>query len=53
MTTKERHRLTGAGTDHPDGKVYVAIKGIVFDVSNNKAYQPGGSYHGEEPRNSS
>ncbi|ROT37728.1 cytochrome b5 [Sodiomyces alkalinus F11] len=27
------------------GKTYVAIKGIVYDVSGNKAYQPGGSYH--------
>jgi len=25
-------------------KAYVAIKGIVFDVTGNKAYQPGGSY---------
>ncbi|KAH8685700.1 cytochrome b5-like heme/steroid binding domain-containing protein [Tricladium varicosporioides] len=24
---------------------YVAIKGKVFDVTGNKAYQPGGSYH--------
>ncbi|KAE8453935.1 hypothetical protein EG329_007711 [Mollisiaceae sp. DMI_Dod_QoI] len=24
---------------------YVAIKGQVFDVTGNKAYQPGGSYH--------
>ncbi|PHH90430.1 hypothetical protein CDD83_3667 [Cordyceps sp. RAO-2017] len=27
------------------GKCYVAIKGKVFDVTGNKAYQPGGSYH--------
>ncbi|OAQ74827.1 cytochrome b5 [Purpureocillium lilacinum] len=27
------------------GKCYVAIKGKVYDVSGNKAYQPGGSYH--------
>ncbi|KAK4190599.1 cytochrome b5-like heme/steroid binding domain-containing protein [Podospora australis] len=26
-------------------KCYVAIKGIVYDVTGNKAYQPGGSYH--------
>jgi membrane-associated progesterone receptor component len=25
---------------------YVAIKGKVYDVTGNKAYQPGGSYHG-------
>ncbi|KIN06372.1 hypothetical protein OIDMADRAFT_17284 [Oidiodendron maius Zn] len=27
------------------GLCYVAIKGKVFDVTGNKAYQPGGSYH--------
>ncbi|KAF7542943.1 hypothetical protein G7Z17_g11147 [Cylindrodendrum hubeiense] len=27
------------------GKCYVAIKGKVYDVSGNKAYQPGGSYN--------
>ena len=27
------------------GKCYVAIKGKVYDVTGNKAYQPGGSYH--------
>lgn len=27
------------------GKCYVAIKGIVYDVTGNKVYQPGGSYH--------
>ncbi|KAK5073907.1 hypothetical protein LTR51_004490 [Lithohypha guttulata] len=40
------------GTDHPEGKIYVAIKGVVFDVTRNKAYQPGGSYHvfaGKDP----
>ncbi|KAK0635617.1 cytochrome b5-like heme/steroid binding domain-containing protein [Bombardia bombarda] len=26
-------------------KCYVAIKGIVYDVTGNKAYQPGGSYN--------
>ncbi|KAJ4306184.1 hypothetical protein N0V88_000980 [Collariella sp. IMI 366227] len=31
------------GTD--GGKCYVAIKGIVYDVTGNKAYQPGGAYH--------
>ncbi|KAH6720472.1 cytochrome b5-like Heme/Steroid binding domain-containing protein [Leptodontidium sp. 2 PMI_412] len=29
----------------PDGKCYVAIKGKVFDVTGNKSYLPGGSYH--------
>ncbi|KAF4584111.1 cytochrome b5 [Ophiocordyceps camponoti-floridani] len=29
-----------------DGETcYVAIKGKVYDVTGNKAYQPGGSYH--------
>ena len=27
---------------------YVAIKTTVFDVSGNKAYAPGGGYHGKE-----
>ncbi|KAF4507858.1 hypothetical protein G6O67_004310 [Ophiocordyceps sinensis] len=27
------------------GKCYVAIKGKIYDVTGNKAYQPGGSYH--------
>ncbi|CAG8949973.1 hypothetical protein HYFRA_00004305 [Hymenoscyphus fraxineus] len=27
------------------GLCYVAIKGKVFDVTGNKSYQPGGSYH--------
>ncbi|KAK3373372.1 cytochrome b5-like heme/steroid binding domain-containing protein [Lasiosphaeria ovina] len=27
------------------GKCYVAIKGVVYDVTGNKAYQPGGSYN--------
>jgi len=26
-------------------KCYVAIKGIIYDVTGNKAYQPGGSYN--------
>lgn len=30
-------------------KCYVAIKGRVYDVTGNKAYQPGGSYHGAAP----
>ncbi|KAF8857399.1 hypothetical protein BDZ45DRAFT_744481 [Acephala macrosclerotiorum] len=33
-----------------DGNLcYVAIKGQVFDVTGNKAYQPGGSYNGTYP----
>ena len=35
-------KCNGVDTD----KVYVAIKGKVFDVTGNKAYLPGGSYHG-------
>lgn len=31
------------GTDSSK-PIYVAIKGVVFDVSKNKAYQPGGAY---------
>lgn len=27
------------------GTCYVAIKGKVYDVTGNKSYQPGGSYH--------
>lgn len=27
------------------GKCFVGIKGKVYDVTGNKAYQPGGSYH--------
>ncbi|KAL7942155.1 cytochrome b5 [Trichoderma barbatum] len=34
---------TANGVD--GAKSYVAIKGKVYDVSGNKAYQPGGSYH--------
>ncbi|KAI1662651.1 cytochrome b5 [Daldinia decipiens] len=35
-----------AKADGTEGqKAYVAIKGIVYDVSGNKAYQEGGSYH--------
>ncbi|KAL1879914.1 hypothetical protein VTK73DRAFT_6726 [Phialemonium thermophilum] len=32
-------------TGDDGGKCYVAIKGKVYDVTGNKAYQPGGSYH--------
>ncbi|KAL2202696.1 cytochrome b5 [Sarocladium strictum] len=35
-----------AKADGTDGnKCYVAIKGKVYDVTGNKAYQPGGSYN--------
>lgn len=30
-------------------KCYVAIKGKVYDVTGNKAYEPGGSYNGASP----
>lgn len=33
-----------AGTDE-NRPTYLAIKGIVFDVSRNAMYKPGGSYH--------
>ncbi len=33
------------------GLCYVAIKGKVYDVTGNKAYQPEGSYHGKPPSN--
>ncbi|KAK2625394.1 hypothetical protein QTJ16_004706 [Diplocarpon rosae] len=33
------------GTNGPDNLCYVAIKGKVFDVTGNKSYLPGGSYH--------
>jgi len=39
------------GTD-PSKPVLIAIKGTVFDVSRNRAYQPGGPYHvftGKDP----
>lgn len=38
--------LAAADGTNPDKPTYVAIKGVVFDVSRNKAYQPGGSYSG-------
>ena len=34
------------GSD-PNIPIYVAMKGIVFDVSKNSAYHPGGSYRGK------
>lgn len=39
--------LVVTGSD-PSKPIYVAIKGVVFDVSRNKAYQQGGSYHGTQ-----
>jgi predicted heme/steroid binding protein len=46
--------IQGANADgEPVGvdgnKCYVAIKGKVYDVTGNKAYQPGGSYNGMIP----
>ncbi|KAK0643115.1 cytochrome b5-like heme/steroid binding domain-containing protein [Cercophora newfieldiana] len=41
ISLEELARATGID----GGKCYVAIKGIVYDVTGNKAYQPGGSYH--------
>ncbi|KAJ0307079.1 hypothetical protein COL516b_004311 [Colletotrichum fioriniae] len=40
--------LAKADGSDPNGKTYVAIKGIVYDVTGNKAYQAGGSYNGKE-----
>ncbi|TVY83106.1 putative steroid-binding protein [Lachnellula suecica] len=41
---------TLASCNGVDGaKCYVAIKGKVFDVTGNKMYVPGGSYHGISP----
>ncbi|KAH7358466.1 progesterone binding protein [Plectosphaerella cucumerina] len=34
-----------AAANGTSGKCYVAIKGKVYDVTGNKAYQEGGSYH--------
>lgn len=44
LITKEE--LAAADGSDPEKPIYVAIKGVVFDVSRNKAYQPGGSYSG-------
>ncbi|RCI09088.1 hypothetical protein L249_5063 [Ophiocordyceps polyrhachis-furcata BCC 54312] len=41
IPTEQLAKATGV-----DGSTcYVAIKGKVYDVTGNKAYQPGGSYH--------
>ncbi|KAK4195092.1 cytochrome b5-like heme/steroid binding domain-containing protein [Triangularia verruculosa] len=37
--------LAKANGEGEDGKCYVAIKGLVYDVTGNKAYLPGGAYH--------
>lgn len=34
-------------TGQEGNKCYVAIKGKVYDVTGNKMYQPGNSYHGQ------
>lgn len=41
-----QEELAAADGSDPDKPTYVAIKGVVFDVSRNKAYQAGGSYAG-------
>ncbi|PGH08256.1 hypothetical protein AJ79_06042 [Helicocarpus griseus UAMH5409] len=38
-------QLSKADGSDPSGSTYVAIKGVVFDVSGNPAYGPGGNYH--------
>lgn len=43
-----QEELAAADGSNPDRPIYVAIKGVVFDVSRNKAYQPGGSYSGKQ-----
>ena len=42
MTAAELARHNGSGES---GKCYLALKGIVFDVSNADFYKPGGPYH--------
>ncbi|KAK0668995.1 cytochrome b5-like heme/steroid binding domain-containing protein [Cercophora samala] len=37
--------LAKANGEEEGGKCYVAIKGLVYDVTGNKAYLPGGAYH--------
>lgn len=47
-----QEELAAADGSDPSKPIYVAIKGVVFDVSRNKAYQQGGSYHvfaGKDP----
>jgi len=45
-----QEELAAADGSNPDKPIYVAIKGVVFDVSKNKAYQPGGSYSSMDPQ---
>lgn len=44
ITYEELAQCNGKNADKP---IYVAIKGTVFDVSHNKAYQEGGTYQSE------
>ncbi|OJJ45356.1 hypothetical protein ASPZODRAFT_26709 [Penicilliopsis zonata CBS 506.65] len=37
--------LTQSDGSHPNRPILVAIKGVVFDVSSNPAFAPGGCYH--------
>lgn len=49
ITVEELSKCNGADPDRP---TLVAIKGIVFDVTRNPAYGPGGSYRvfaGKDP----
>lgn len=48
-TTSRSQRTDGVGVSlgQEGNKCYVAIKGKVYDVTGNKMYQPGNSYHGE------
>ncbi|KKY25101.1 putative progesterone binding [Phaeomoniella chlamydospora] len=49
ITPSELKKCDGSDETKP---TLVAIKGTVFDVSHNKAYQPGGQYHvfaGKDP----
>ncbi|KAL2891846.1 putative steroid-binding protein 3 [Ceratocystis lukuohia] len=40
----EANALTAVRLGAEGSKCYVAIKGIVYDVTGNKSYQPGGAY---------
>jgi len=44
ISLEELAKADGTGEDETK-KCYVAIKGRVYDVTGNKAYEPGGSYH--------
>lgn len=41
FTLEKLKRFDGSS----DNKVYVAVKGVVFDVSDSEFYRPGSSYH--------